>query len=108
MLELGSRSTEAHAALGRQVYEQHIDFLAAFGDQAKNMVSSARKAGMSPSDARDFSSKGALVSWLCELMREGEITSGDWILIKGSRGMRMEEVLELLRKNQNYLKAAGN
>jgi murE/murF fusion protein len=108
MLELGSRSNEAHAALGRQVYEQHIDFLAAFGDQAKNMVSSARDAGMSPSDARDFNSKDELVSWLCELMRDGEITSDDWILIKGSRGMRMEEVLELLRKNQNYFKAAGN
>ena len=108
MLELGSRSVAAHAKLGRQVHDLHIDFLAAFGDQAENMVSNAKDEGMPPSAARSFSSKSALVSWLQELMRGGEITSGDWILIKGSRGMRMEEVLELLRKNQNYLKAAGN
>jgi murE/murF fusion protein len=108
MLELGSKSIEAHAKLGRQVHELHIDFLAAFGDQAENMVSNAKDEGMPPSAARNFSSKSALVSWLLELMRDGKITSGDWILIKGSRGMRMEEVLELLRKNQDYLKAAGN
>jgi len=108
MLELGSKSDEAHAKLGRQVHELHIDFLAAFGGQAENMVSSARDGGMAQAAAKSFSSKSELVSWLLELMRDGEIDSGDWILIKGSRGMRMEEVLELLRINQNYLKAAGN
>jgi murE/murF fusion protein len=108
MLELGSKSDEAHATLGRQVHTLHIDFLAAFGSQAENMVSSARDEGMAPSAAKSFSSKNDLVSWVLELMREKEIASGDWILIKGSRGMRMEEVLELLRKNQNNLKAAGN
>lgn len=109
MLELGSKSAEAHATIGRQVYEMHIDFLATFGSQAENMVLSARSLGMAPSAAKSFSSKNALVTWLFELMRDGDITAGDWILIKGSRGMRMEEVLELLReKNHDNLKAAGN
>jgi len=108
MLELGSKSAEAHATLGREVHALHIDFLAAFGVQAENIVSSARGEGMAPSAAKSFSSKDELVSWLLDLIGDKKIASGDWILIKGSRGMRMEKVLELLRKNQNYLKAAGN
>jgi UDP-N-acetylmuramyl pentapeptide synthase len=36
-------------------------------------------------------------------MQKKIICAGDWILVKGSRGMRMEEVLELLRKNQNTI-----
>jgi murE/murF fusion protein len=108
MLELGSKSDEAHATLGRQVHGLHIDYLAAFGSQAENMASNARDRGMTPSAAKSFSSKNELVAWLLELMRDGEIASGDWILIKGSRSMRMEEVLEMLHKNKNNIKAAGN
>jgi UDP-N-acetylmuramoyl-tripeptide--D-alanyl-D-alanine ligase len=108
MLELGTKTDDAHAALGRTVKRLGIDFLAAFGSQAENMVISARNAGMDPAAAKGFSSKKDLASWLQKLVQEGKIESGDWFLVKGSRGMRMEEVLELLRNNNSTFKAAGN
>jgi len=107
MLELGTKSDEAHSALGRAVKELGLDFLAAFGSQAENMVTGAINAGMDPAAARGFTSKKELAAWIEELLH-GQIKSGDWILIKGSRGMRMEEVLELLRTDQSILKAVGN
>ena len=85
-----------------------IDYLAAFGSQAETVATSARNAGMAPDAANGFSSKKELTAWLQKLIQDGRIESGDWILIKGSRGMRMEEVLELLHNNNTTLKAAGN
>jgi murE/murF fusion protein len=108
MLELGTKTNEAHAALGRTVKKLGIDFLAAFGSQAENMVINARNAGMDSAAAKGFSSKKDLASWLHKLIRDGRIESGDWCLVKGSRGMRMEEVLEFLRNNNFTFKAAGN
>ena len=108
MLELGNKTAEAHSTLGRTVKELGIDYLAAFGSQAENVANSARNSGMAPAAANGFRSKKDLAAWLQKLVHNGKIGSGDWILIKGSRGMRMEEVLELLRSNKFSLKAAGN
>ena len=87
--------------MGNAVQELGIDFLAAFGSQADNMVASARNSGMDPAAAKGFGQKKDLASWLQKLVQDGKIKSGDWFLIKGSRGIRMEEVLELLRNNKS-------
>jgi len=103
MLELGSKTEAAHSAIGKAVKDLGLDFLAAFGSQAENVVKSARNAGMDPSAAKGFNSKKKLASWLQELLQAGRIKSGDWLLVKGSRGMRMEEVLELLRNGKSTI-----
>ncbi len=108
MLELGAKSDHAHAAVGKAVHDLGFDFLAAYGSQADNMTASAKNAGMATAAARGFSSKKELADWLQELLQKGRITPGDWILIKGSRGIRMEEVLELLNNNKPTNRAAGN
>jgi UDP-N-acetylmuramyl pentapeptide synthase len=103
MLELGPRSATAHRTLGKTVSELGIDFLAAFGNQAENLLTGALNGGMDQETARGFDSKKDIADWLLQLMQKKIISAGDWVLIKGSRGMRMEEVLELLRKNQNTI-----
>jgi len=108
MLELGAQSDTAHAALGKAVQEHGFDFLAAYGSKAEIIVASAINAGMAPVAAQKFNSKPELASWLHKLLQDGKIKAGDWFLIKGSRGMRMEEVIELLREKTSSLKAAGN
>jgi len=108
MLELGHKSDAAHSSLGREVKELGIDYLAAFGSQAQNMVAGAKNAGMDPATAMGFSSKKDLASWLQELIRDGRILPGDWFLVKGSRGMRMEEIIDLLHCNKSTSTGGGD
>jgi UDP-N-acetylmuramoyl-tripeptide--D-alanyl-D-alanine ligase len=96
MLELGTKSEVAHRRLGQAVFDLNIDFLAAYGSQSKNIISGALDAGMDQEAAKHFNNKKDLVSWLKLLQQENKIKAKDWFLIKGSRGMRMEEVLDLL------------
>ena len=103
MLELGHKSDAAHTKLGKTVCELGIDFLAAFGNQSEHILTGALNCGMNQETARGFNSKEDIAVWLLQLMQKKIITPADWILIKGSRGMRMEEVLEILRKNQNTI-----
>jgi UDP-N-acetylmuramyl pentapeptide synthase len=103
MLELGVKSDEAHQALGKAVFELGIDYLAAYGSQEQNMVTSALDAGMDLEKVKGFKSKKDLVGWLNQLKQDNKIKADDWLLIKGSRGMRMEEILDLLNKNQNNI-----
>jgi len=100
MLELGTQSDSAHEAIGKKVFELDIDYLAVFGSQAPKMIAGARKAGMANGSAKGFNTKNELVHWLGQLIQDGAIKAGDWLLVKGSRGMHMEEVLELLRKEK--------
>jgi UDP-N-acetylmuramyl pentapeptide synthase len=108
MLELGAKSEAAHQALGKVVYDLGIDFLATFGSQAENIITSALDAGMDRDAARSFSSKKDLAAWLIQLIQDNKIKSDDWLLLKGSRGMRMEEVLELLKQKPDQYLGRGN
>ena len=103
MLELGHKSKAAHMSLGKTIYELGIDLLAVFGNQKENVIAGALNAGMDRKAVKGFNNKKDIAVWLSQLMQKKIITTGDWILIKGSRGMRMEEVLELLHKNQNAI-----
>ena len=108
MLELGTQSDIAHETIGGKIPELDIDYLAVFGNQAQKIIAGACKAGMANGDARGFDTKDELVRWLKQLIKDGFIKAGDWLLVKGSRGMLMEEVLELLRKEQNYNLGRGD
>ncbi len=103
MLELGPGSDAAHKTLGKKVCELGIDYLAAYGSQAENILTGAVNSGMDQERVRSFDTKENIAGWLLQLMQKKIISAGDWILIKGSRGMRMEEVLELLHKNRDTI-----
>lgn len=93
MLELGSFSGEAHAAAGRLAATSSVTYLFLFGCDVELLREGALEEGFPPERARLFESKAELVRELSELpMREAVV------LVKGSRGMRMEEVVELLVK----------
>jgi len=91
MLELGSRSDYYHTQSGIKVAEKKIDYFFTIGDMAKFMRCGAVKAGMKKERAVHFSSKKEL----CRAL-SATIAADDVILVKGSRGMKMEEVIELL------------
>jgi UDP-N-acetylmuramoyl-tripeptide--D-alanyl-D-alanine ligase len=90
MLELGGETPALHARLGTEVTAAGIDHLLGLGPHMQHAVDSARAAGMGER-ARHFASLEALVTALQALARPG-----DAVLVKGSRGSRMERVVAAL------------
>lgn len=90
MLELGAYSDEAHTNLGRGIAELPIEKAICMGPLMKLTVAAAGDKGLRADNA------GAAAEELRRIMKEGDI-----VLIKGSRGMRMEEVLDYLSGEQS-------
>jgi len=92
MLELGTNATKAHTKVGNQVASLGIDVMFTFGPNAAAATRAARKTSTTIL-ADHFDDKSALLKALIALNLRDDI-----LLIKGSRGMKMEEISEGLRK----------
>jgi murE/murF fusion protein len=55
---------------------------------------------MSADCTRIFKDKKEISTWLQKLNRKGNISKGDWLLLKGSRGMKMETILHDLEQGR--------
>ena len=88
MLELGDETVPAHRDAGRRAAELGIAVVA-LGDQKAELLAGAHEAGGTAWTADDPASAAHLVL--------GETAPGDWILVKASRGMRLERVVDALR-----------
>jgi UDP-N-acetylmuramoyl-tripeptide--D-alanyl-D-alanine ligase len=102
MLELGDTSTRAHREAGARAAELGVDWLLLFGTEVAALKEGALESGMPASRVRIFESKTALVDTLRKELDESAV-----LLVKGSRGMRMEEVVELLTEEAPASKSAG-
>ncbi len=91
MLELGPTGPLLHAQTGAAVAAK-LDLLVAAGDLARHFVEGARRAGKEASSLAAFSDSAAAAEAAAALVRPG-----DAVLVKGSRGARMERVVESLR-----------
>lgn len=91
MLELGDYSQTAHSDVGKMVADNNIDYLLAFGTDAKYYVSTATDLGCE--NCYLFDDKDALTDKLYEIAQQGDV-----IVFKGSRGMKLEEVINSLYK----------
>lgn len=88
MLELGVCTQAEHYRVGR-IAAGKCDLLLALGKNAGRVVNGAITGGMRPVDAMAFDSAPELVRVLRAKARPGDI-----LLFKGSRGMKMEQVLD--------------
>lgn len=91
MLELGDYSKEAHLSVGKMAGENNIDCVLAFGNDAKYYISAAKENGVK--DAVLFDDKTKLSDYLASLAQDG-----DAVLFKGSRGMKLEDVMNTVYK----------
>jgi UDP-N-acetylmuramoyl-tripeptide--D-alanyl-D-alanine ligase len=89
MLELGSREKEIHRETGEKLARTGIDFFIGVRGLAQEMVESAKNAGLN--ETRFFDSSDEAGGFL-----SGAIEPGDLVLVKGSRGVRTEKVIEKL------------
>lgn len=91
MLELGDYAKTAHTEVGKAVAENKIDYLLAYGNDAKFYVDGAKQSGVE--NAFLFDDKEKLSEMLLNIA-----TKGDAILFKGSRGMKLEDVINTVYK----------
>lgn len=88
MLELGDYSETAHREVGKYAAEKKIDVLYAFGEQSKYIAKEAEKG---VEKVLWFDDKAQLAKTLVQ-----DVKSGDCVLFKASRGMKLEEIIEKL------------
>lgn len=96
MLELGTASERLHADIGRLAATLGYQYLALTGPHAPIVAQAAMAAGMEEKRVCCFADPQTMAPWFSQLMRQGQLADGDWLLIKGSRGMRMERLLTAL------------
>ncbi len=88
MLELGMESSTEHERVGHVAAELGIDYVLTFGALARDI---SRVPGLRT--AVHYDQKNMLAEYLLELLGPG-----DAVLVKGSRGMRMEDIVIFLQE----------
>jgi len=87
MFELGKSAEALHADIGRFAASLSIDFLLSLGGYGGIMAEAAHRAGLDQAFA--CASHQEAAAWL-----QNNTAAGDAVLLKGSRGMKMETVFE--------------
>ena len=91
MLELGRESRELHRSIGTAAVENGIDILAAVGAEAKFLAEGARESAGPDMRIHWFAGQAEALEFLA-----ANLKPHDLVLIKGSRGMRMENMVKSL------------
>jgi UDP-N-acetylmuramoyl-tripeptide--D-alanyl-D-alanine ligase len=92
MLELGAGAVEAHRDLGRRAAEAGLDLLVIFGNHRHEVAAGAEEAGLPVGRLQPAATREDAARILKNFLRPG-----DWLLVKGSRSMKMENIIELLK-----------
>ncbi len=91
MLELGSGAVPAHRDLGRQAARLGLDYLVVYGGFREEVAAGAKEAGLAPTRIQTVETHEQGAQALKEFLEPG-----DWLLVKGSRSMRMERLVAAL------------
>ena len=91
MLELGSYAEEGHLRVGRRA-SQVADKLVAVGRLGRLIGEEAVRAGMAPGSVFFAMENGQVIDYL-----RGLLQRGDHVLVKGSRGLAMDEIVAGLK-----------
>jgi UDP-N-acetylmuramoyl-tripeptide--D-alanyl-D-alanine ligase len=93
MLELGDHATDLHRACGRAAHAAGVDVLiVAGGPPARALADEARAAGMTAGNVVVADDKHAAGAALKQVVRPGDL-----VLVKGSRGIGLDAVVDMLK-----------
>ena len=93
MLELGPDSPQLHRRVGGAAARTRPDLLIAVGGEGSHIVEGAVQAGLSAQNAVQFESSEEAAEYLA-----GVVHGGDFLLVKGSRGVQMDRVVQFLER----------
>ncbi|QKS70354.1 UDP-N-acetylmuramoyl-tripeptide--D-alanyl-D-alanine ligase [Paenalkalicoccus suaedae] len=91
MLELGEEEEAFHEKVGRELNPEKVDYVFTFGKLGQSIATGASER-FQEGKVFSFTDKTELVEVLSETVTRDAI-----VLVKGSRGMRLEEVVQELR-----------
>jgi UDP-N-acetylmuramoyl-tripeptide--D-alanyl-D-alanine ligase len=93
MLELGARAVELHEGVGRAAAAAPVDLLFAVGGApAAALAGAAIAAGMSADGVRHYDTSDAAADAVAAAVRPGDL-----VLVKGSRGVSTDRVVDRLK-----------
>lgn len=90
MLELGRHTVEAHKSIGK-IAKENVDVLVVVGPRAKVIKEGALEAGMNEKKIFEFSNAYEAGDFIKTFLQKNDI-----VLVKGSQGVRMERVVEMI------------
>ncbi|HJU04453.1 MAG TPA: UDP-N-acetylmuramoyl-tripeptide--D-alanyl-D-alanine ligase [Nitrospiraceae bacterium] len=93
MLELGPESSALHHEVGAHLAAKDISFLIACGPLSRALAQGAHDRGMARARIREAADAAEATQVLTSMLRRHDV-----VLAKASRGMRMEQVVEALRR----------
>lgn len=102
MLELGPREGDFHREIGAVVAGHQVGELIACGSLGKLIAAGAKKAGLPTARIHEVADAAAAGALLKPMLK-----AGDTVLVKASRGMKLERVLEALQGRVRVRMAAG-
>ena len=102
MMELGDATINSHREAGQKVAEAGACSFFAMGEHACEMINSAQIAGIPAERLKVMETHDEMVKEIADTMREGDL-----ILLKGSRKMGLEKVVEGLRRRGQGAESRG-
>ena len=92
MRELGMSSAKLHRECGRDAAElRKIDWIFGVQGHADDLLRAAIEAGHAEDRSQFFENSGAAAQFLASFLQRGDL-----LLLKGSRGVKMEQILEAI------------
>jgi UDP-N-acetylmuramoyl-tripeptide--D-alanyl-D-alanine ligase len=91
MLELGKDAEKEHELLGEYIAKSNIDYLFTYGDLGK-LIAKGAKRSVNASCYHDHKS---IADQIIEVAKKGDV-----VLIKGSRGIKMEKVIKFIEPQE--------
>ena len=95
MLELGESSPASHFRIGHLLAAAEVDLLITHGEGGESIARGALEGGMDPGRVRHEADRPLLRAAVSEAVREGDL-----VLVKASRGMKLDEIAEQIRQER--------
>ncbi|AEY65710.1 UDP-N-acetylmuramoyl-tripeptide--D-alanyl-D-alanine ligase [Clostridium sp. BNL1100] len=95
MFEMGDMSRDLHYSVGDFIKNKKINYLVTVGQDSGMISQAVADSGNSEIKLRHFENNEEALKYIL-----GIVMPGDYILIKGSRGMKMEEIADGIIKSE--------